>query len=200
MKADTMATRLIDSSAAHQRFIRKAGILYGVNVALGFTLFFWLPDALALRELHYAGWWMKLVLGLALVTPLSAALGWLAASLRWAGLSVLAWMAGGGMLAWIGGHVQFEGMSWLMRLTDIYPSEQVMYPFTLAATAYTGLSAFVGVGVGLFIGTFGLLVLERAWEASTQRHGFSFKSLVILGACLPALLGLGLIADFQINV
>lgn len=199
MRADVVATPLIDDATFHRRFIRKAGALYGAIVALGFILFFWLPDALMLREAHFQGWWMKLVLGSLAAFPLSAAIGWLAASMRWAGLSLLIWMAGGSLLAWIGGHIQFDGVSWLARLTDIYPSVQAMYPFTPAAAVATGMSMLVGAGAGLLIGVIGLVAVERAWEASTSRYRFSFKSVVMLGLCLPALLVLGPLADFQIN-
>lgn len=199
MRADVFATPLLDDPAVHRHFIRKAGALYGVIVALGFTLFFWLPDALVLREAHYEGWWIKLVLGLLLAIPLTAAIGWLAASVRWSGLGLLVWVAGGSLLAWIGGHVQFDGVSWLARLTDIYPSERMMYPFTESAAAYTGISMAVGIGAGLVIGVIGLVAVERAWDASTSTYGFSLKSIVMLGLCLPVLLVLGLLADFQIN-
>jgi hypothetical protein len=168
-------------------------------VALGFILFFWLPDAWVLREAHYQGWWIKLVLGSLAVLPLSVAIGWLAASMRWAGLNLLIWIAGGSLLAWIGGHIQFDGVSWLARLTDIYPSERMMYSFTPAAGVATGMSMLVGAGAGLLIGVIGLVAVERAWDASTPKYGFSLKSIVMLGLCLPALLVLGLLADYQIN-
>ncbi|CAG0926639.1 hypothetical protein TFLX_00141 [Thermoflexales bacterium] len=199
MKADVLGTPLVDTSAAHQPFIRKAGALYGVVVALAFVLFFWLPDALILREAHYSGWWMKLALGPLIVIPVSALVGWLAASMHWAGVSLLIWIGGGGLLAWLGGHIHFDGISWLMRFTDIYPHERVMYPFARAAIGYTGISILAGAGAGLFIGLIGLIALERAWDASTPRHGFSVKSLALLGVCLPVLLGLGAAADYQIN-
>jgi hypothetical protein len=195
---NTLAMPLIDP-AIHRRFIRKAGAMYGVIVALCFALFFWLPDALLLREAHYPDWWIKLVLGLCVTIPVSAAIGWLAASARWSGLNVLIWIAGGTVLAWIGGHIQFEGVSWLARLTDVYPREQVMYLFTESAAAVTGISMVVGAGAGLIVGVIGLVAVERAWDASTPRYGFSLKSLVMLGLCLPALLVLGLLADHQIN-
>jgi hypothetical protein len=179
--------------------MRRAGAMYGVVVALGFALFFWLPDALLLRDANYQGWWVKLVLGLLATIPLMALIGWLAASARWSGLSVLIWIAGGSLLAWVGGHIQFEGVSWLARLTDIYPSDRVMYSFSESAAAFTGTGMVVGAGAGLIIGLIGLVAVERAWDASTSRYGFSFKSLVMLGLCLPALAVLGLLADFQIN-
>ena len=198
MRADTFAVSLIDP-VVHKRFVRKAGALYGIIVALGFALFFWLPDALILRDAHYQGWWVKLVLGLVITIPISAVIGWLAASARWLGVNLLIWIVGGSVLAWIGGHVQFEGVSWLARLTDIYPSDRAMYPFTNSAAVYTGISMVVGAGCGLVVGIIGLVAVERAWDASTFRHGFSIKSMVMLGLCLPALLLLGLLADYQIN-
>jgi hypothetical protein len=199
MSTEIFAIPLITDPAIHRRFIRKAGALYGAIVALGFALFFWLPDALILREAHYQDWWVKLALGLLVTLPVSAVIGWLAAAMRWSGLNLLIWMAGGGLLAWIGGHIQFDGVSWLARLTDIYPSERVMYPFSEPAAAFTGISMVVGAGVGLVVGVIGLVAVERAWDASTSRYGFSIKSIVMLGLCLPALLLLGLLADFQIN-
>jgi hypothetical protein len=188
-----------DSHLNHQRFIRRAGALYGVLVALGFVAFFWLPDAVALRQAHAQWWWSKLVLGLLFTLPVSVLIGWLAASVRWAGLSVLIWIAGGSVLAWIGGHVPFEGLSWLLRLTDQYPSDRIPYPFTPSAGAYTGISMVVGAGAGLLLGLLAMSVNERAWEYSTQNHRFSLKSILILCLSLPVMLGFSLLADFQIN-
>jgi hypothetical protein len=199
MSVDASGIPFINDPAIHRRFTRKAGALYGGIVALSFALIFWLPDALVLREAHFQGWWLKLVLGLLLTIPVSVVIGWLAVSTRWAGLSVLLWIVGGSLLAWIGGHIQFDAYSWLARLTDLYPSEQAMYPFSLAAAGFTGISMIVGAGVGLLIGVIGLIAVERAWEASTSRYGFSFKSIAMLWLCLPALLVLGLVADSQIN-
>jgi hypothetical protein len=190
---------LIIDPAIHRRFIRKAGALYGGIVAVCFALIFWLPDALALREAHFQAWWFKLVLGPLLTIPVCVVIGWLAASTRWAGVSVLLWIAGGSLLAWIGGRIQFDAYSWLARLTDLYPSEQAMYPFSLAAAGFTGISMVVGAGAGLLIGVIGLIAVERAWDASTPRYGFSGKSIAALWLCLPALLVLGLVADSQIN-
>jgi hypothetical protein len=193
-----LARPLIDP-AVHDHFIRKAGVMYGIVVALGFALFFWLPDALIVRGTGYQDWWIKLALGLPLTIPICALLGWLATSVRWSGLGLLIWMVGGIGLAWIGGHIQFEGVSWVASLTDIYPSTQMMYPFSEPAAAATGISMAVGAIAGLVVGVIGLVAVERAWDASTSRSRFSFKSLLMLGMCLPVLLVFGLLADHQIN-
>ncbi len=192
-------TTLIESPRVHQRFVRQAGTLYGALTALGFVAFFWLPDAMAMQQAHVQWWWAKLVMGLLVTLPLGALIGWLAASMRWTGLSILIWIAGGMAFAWIGGHMQFEGLSWLARLTDPYSADRMMYPFTPSAAAYTGISIVVGAGAGLLLGVLALFVTEHAWEYSTRNNRFSVKSILILCLSLPVTLMFGLLADFQIN-
>jgi hypothetical protein len=190
---------LIEDPHIHQRFIHRAGALYGALVALGFVTFFWLLDAGALQQAHASWWWSKPVVGLLVTLPVGALIGRLAAGQRWSGLSILIWMAGGIALAWIGGHVPFEGLSGLARLTDPYSVDRVMYPFTPTAAALTGISMVVGAGAGLFLGLLGLFVTERAWEYSTRNYRFSLKSILILCLSLPVMLVFGLLVDFQIN-
>ena len=199
MNVAVLKTPLIEDHTVHQRFISKAGVLYGAVAAIGFVLFFWLPDAIMLQQAHLQWWWAKLAIGLVVTVPVSAVIGGLAASMRWSGLNMLLWIVDGVVLAWIGGHVQFDGLSWLARLTDPYPTDRVMYPFTPSAAAFTGISMVIGAGAGLFLGLIALIMLERAWDSSTKKSGFSVKSMVMLCSCLPAVLLLGPLADFQIN-
>ena len=199
MNVDVLKTPLIEDHTIHVRFIHKAGALYGAAVAIGFALFFWVPDAVLLQQAHYQWWWAKLVLGLTVTLPSCMLLGWLAARMPWSGLSILIWIGDGAILAWIGGHMQFEGISWLVRLTDPYPSNQIMYPFSSSAGAFTGISMITGLGAGLFLGLIALVAQERAWDASTKNYGFSLKSILRLGLCLPVLAVLGLVADYQIQ-
>ncbi|HTP11776.1 MAG TPA: hypothetical protein VMP08_26160 [Anaerolineae bacterium] len=188
-----------DIYVQHKRFTQQAGALYGALVALGFVLFLWLPDAVILRQAHVSGWWAKLVVGLIVTLPVSTLIGWLAASMRWSGLSLLIWIVGGSILAWIAGHVPFEGVSWLVRLTDRYPSDRVPYPFTASAGAYTGISMVVGAGAGLLLGLLAMFATERAWEYSTRSQRFSLKSILVLCLCLPIMLAFGLLVDFQMD-
>jgi len=194
-----LQTPLIEDPRIHQRFIHQAGTAYGTLVALGFVTFFWLPDAAALQQAHAYWWWGKIVVGLLVTLPVGALIGRLAASMRWSGLSVLMWILGGMALAWIGGHMPFEGLSWLARLTDPYSSDRVMYPFTPSAAAYTGIGMVVGVGAGLVLGLLGLFVTERAWEYSTRNYRFSLKSILVLCLSFPVMLMFSLLVDYQIN-
>ncbi len=188
-----------DNYLRHRRFVQRAGAWYGVVVALGFVLFFWGLDAIQLQQAHVSWWWAKSAIGLLVTLPVSVLIGWLSASMRWSGLSLLIWIAGGSVLAWIGGHVPFEGMSWLLRLTDRYPTDRIAYPFSPSIGAYTGISMVVGAGAGLLLGLIAMFAIERAWEYSTRDNRLSVKSVLALCLCLPILLAFGLLADYQIN-
>ena len=197
--ASVAATALIDNADIQPRFIRKAGIAYGSVFALGFTAFFWLPDALALQQASAQLAWAKLLLGLAICLPLSMLIGWLAAGTRWSGISVLLWVAGGAATAWVAGHIPYEGLSWIASLNDPYPAGRSLHPMTLPAAGFTGISMVIGAGAGLFIGALSLTATGQAWNRSTTRHGFSVKSILALCTCLPFVLIFALMADNQIN-
>ena len=197
--ASIVATPIIDNAAIHKRFVRKAGIAYGLVFALGFAACFWLPDALALQQASAQLAWAKLLLGLIICLPLGMLIGWLAASARWSGISILLWTAGGITTAWVAGHIPYEGLSWFASLTDPYPASHVMYPMSLPAAGATGISMVIGAGTGLLIGILSLIATEQAWSQSTQKHHFSAKSILALCICLPFVLGFSLFTDYQIN-
>ena len=180
-----LQTPILETVEIRRHFIDKAGAVYGAVVAIGFMLFFWLPDAIILRQVSFQLWWGKLVLGLFASLCVCVPIGWLAAKSRWSGISLLLWIVSGGLLAWVGGRVQFDGLSWLASLADPYPSGQVMYPFTPSAAAFTGFGIVVGAGAGLCIGLLSFPALDRAWNHATDRNGFSVRSIAMLCVCLP---------------
>ena len=197
--AAVLKTPLLESENARKQFLGRAGAAYGVVVALGFALSFWLPDALILRQAAAADWWYKLALGLLASVPFCALIGWLAARARWSAISIGFWIVGGIGLAWLGGRVAFDGVSLIARLSDPYPSAQVMYPFTPSAQAYTGISMTIGAGAGLLVGLLSLMATDRAWERSTSDNRLSARSVLILLVGLPPVLLMGVLADFQIQ-
>jgi len=194
-----LQTPLIASEDVRKRLVRRAGIAYGVVIALGFAASFWLPDALILRQASAEGWWIKLALGSAISVPACALIGWLAARARWSAVTIGWWMLGGAGLAWLGGRVAFDGVSLVARLQDPYPSAVMMFPFTPAAQAFTGISMVIGAGAGLLIGLLSLLATDRAWEHSTRANRLGARSIATLLLGVPPMLVLGFMADFQIQ-
>jgi hypothetical protein len=197
--AATLRTPLIENEQVHLRFLRKAGAAYGAVVAVVFVLAFWLPDALALRQASASLWWQKLVIGPIIALPICLLIGWLAASSRWSAITILIWMLGSAALAWLGGRIAFDGLSFIARLSDPYPPARTMYPFSLPVGGFTGISMVIGAIAGLFIGLVSIYATERAWDRSTEHHRLSRASITVLWLCLPFVVIFGLMADFQLQ-
>ncbi len=185
--------------AAHARAVATAGLVYGLVFVAGFAAACWGLDAAQLGQASAYQAWAKLLLGLALCLPIGALAGWLAARVRWSGVSILIWIVAVPLIAWVAGRIPYEGLSWLARLSDPYPTARAMYAFTPAAAAFTGLSMVIGAGFGLITGPLQLLAVDRAWNYSPAEHRLSLRSLLVLCMCLPGAIGFGLLADFQIN-
>lgn len=194
-----LRTPLIEDESIHQRVVCVAGTVYGVIAALVFGLTFWGPNALMLDDASAPVGWQMLALGLIACVPIGLLIGWLAARSRWSAISIVLWIIAGALFAWIGGRLPYDGLSLLARFNDPYPSDQMMYPFTVPAAGFTGISMVVGAGAGLFVGMLSLVATDRAWEASTDRHRLSVKSILLLLISAPPLIAFGLLADFQIN-
>lgn len=196
--ASVLRTPLIEDESIHHRVVRAAGVVYGAMAAVVFALSFWGLNALAVKDFSPIGW-LLLAMGLLICVPIGLFVGWLAARTRWSALSIFLWIVGCMAFAWIGGHLPYEGLSLLARLGDPYPAAREMYPFTISAGGFTGISMLVGAGAGLFVGMLSLFATERAWEASTAKHRLGVKSILLLLTSAPPLIVFGLLADYQIN-
>ncbi len=194
-----LPTPLIENEHSRRHFTRTAGIAYGVVVAIVFALAIWGPDVTSLRSEAVGLSWQLLGLSLVLFLPLGGLIGWLSASARWSGFTLGWWIVGVALMAWLAGHVPYEGLSFIARLRDPYPPPYPMYPVSLPVMGSAGFSAAIGAIAGLFVGLLSLAALGQAWNYSTKRHRFGVRSTLALLVCVPPLIIAGLMTDFQIN-
>lgn len=186
-------------AAARHRFVHAAGASYGALFVGGFALTFWLVDALQLAQASAHLAWAKLAAGLLVGLPLGIGAGWLAARARAAGVSVLIWIVGGVALAWIAGHIPYQGVSFVAGLGDLHPSASASYPYPRAATAFTGVSMVVGALFGLVIGLLEVILIGRAWDRSTVSNRLGRRSLLALSWCVPPAVLMGLYVDSSVH-
>ena len=186
---------LLDS-AVRVRFIRKAGPVYGFIFGMGFALLVWLPDAIQLHQASAYLAWAKFPIGLIVCALIGLAAGSLAARMQSALLSVLIWIATGVAIAWVAGHVPYEGVNLVASLSG---ASEAIHPFYLFAAGLTGISMTIGVLIGLFAGLLQLILVERAWDASTRSNRVGWRSVLALCWCLPLAGVFALAVDNVIN-
>ena len=181
------------------RVVRFAGAVYGLIFALGFAAAMWGLDAVILQQASFNLAWAKFVPGLILIALLAMLAGWLATLSRWTFVGILVWIVAAPLIALVAGHLPYDGMSLVAELGDPYATGRMMYPFTLPAAAFTGLSMVIGAGMGLITGLLQMLATERAWNHSTADNRLGPRSILSLCMCLPFAVFFGALADFQIN-
>ena len=182
--------------AVRVHFIRKAGSVYGFIFGMGYALLVWLPDAIQLQQASAYWAWAKLPIGLIVCPLIGLAAGSLAARVRSALLSVLIWIAVGIAIAWVTGHVPYEGVNLIASLSG---ASEANHPFYLFAAGLTGISMVVGALIGLLAGLLQLILVERAWDASTRSHRVGWRSVLALCWCLPLASVFAFAADTVIN-
>ena len=185
--------------AARTHFLKTAGAAYGLIFMVGFVALFWFPDAVQLQQASVHLAWIKLLLGLLTCTPIAVLVGWLAARSDRPLISVLGWAVGGAAIAWVAGHIPYEGVSLIVSLGDPFPTGRVTYPFSLQASGYMGITMLVGALLGGVAGLVYAVVADRAWERSTESHRLGRRSALVLCAGLPVAAVFGLYGDMVIH-
>jgi hypothetical protein len=190
---------LLDS-AVRAQFIRRASVVYGLIFGLGFAVVLWLPDALQLQRASVYLAWAKLPVGLILCASVGALTGWVATRMRWSFFTLLSWAAGGAVMAWIAGHVPYEGLNLIAGLDAANALGATTHPFYLYAAGLTGIGIIVGLFAGFFAGLVQFIVVEWAWDRSTRSHRIGFRSILALSVCLPIAAIFAAYTDTVINV
>ncbi len=108
----------------------RAGAGYGLLFGLGFALFVWGYDALALNRSSADMAWAKLLLGLPCLLVSGGVAGIVGAWSSSTLLTTLVWAAAFGGIGWLAGIIPFTGMNWLAGILDPRFAGLTPWPYT----------------------------------------------------------------------
>ncbi|MBN2393394.1 MAG: hypothetical protein JXR84_21865 [Anaerolineae bacterium] len=161
----------ISSPIPQQKIARtvllRAGVGYGMLFGLGFALFVWGYDALALSQSSADMAWAKFLIGLPcllIVGGIAGMIGaWTPSTLITTGVWAIT-MAG---IGWLAGHVPFTGASWLAGVIEPRLSGLALWPYTNGNALRTLLVMIAYTVYGFGVGYMETLAIEWAWDRAT---------------------------------
>jgi len=151
--------------------------LFGLVAGLVFVVVVWGSDGLNLSRANGLYPWAKLALGTLPILLLCLAAAWL--SSIWSnGLgSFLLWLGCGIAIAFIGGHVSFEGLTWFYRWVNPQLAVRVQYGMDSGVAARMAMTVGVCAVIGAIAGLFFNTLLENCFAAASK--GAAFLNLFI---------------------
>lgn len=180
------------------RLVKQAHWLYGLIFGISLGILVWGIDTWILWRNAAAYPWLKLALGLPMSVLCFSLAGVLGAYIGSIYIKMLIWGIISGCVAYLSGHIPFEGISWLIGKLDADMLQVTMTPFTYAAQVRTTLMIIANVIFGAGAGLLQSFAADWAWDFSSN-YRLSFGSYLALFASLPLILLQGLFINGVIN-
>jgi len=166
----------------------RAGAGYGLLFGLGFALFVWGYDALALSRSSADMAWAKLLMGLPCLLITGGIVGILGAWSSSMLLTIGVWAIALGGIGWLAGHIPFTGMSWLAGIIEPRFAGLTPWPYTESNALRTLLVVIAYTVYGFGVGYVETLAVEWAWDRTTPAGRMKVGAwAVLLVAWLMAL-------------
>ena len=188
-----------DQGVESRRLSLRLGLLNGLLIGLALALGVWASDAIFLGASHVRLVYPSLLGGSLALVLLGGLGGWLAA---WAGrawISLLIWLAIGGLMMVVIGHTPYEGRTLAVWLSDRDSWGLSVYPFGEVAGIGAVLSGFFTL---LLLGILGLLQpyrLEGVAGETDEKGRPRGRGWFLLLLPLPLVVAVGYINDNVVN-
>jgi hypothetical protein len=170
------------------------GLAFGLLMGIALVLGAWGSDASEMGKASAYLPWMRLVLGAALVIPLSGFVGWLVGKLDSAVMGMLFWFLVAVVFSFWAGHIPYEISSWWIGILLPDYKGLLIYPFGGSAETRLWLVLMVS-GVLLVIGgALSTLIIDAARTAA-----LGLKQFLILLLGVPLFLVAGIFSDMMIQ-
>ena len=152
-----MVDNLPDRSEDYKKGKVRLGVLFGLIAGLTFVIITWGFDGFLLSRANAFFPWAKLVLGVIPIVALCIAAAWISSIFDNGLISLLVWLIFGGLVAFVGGHISFEGLSLYYRLVDPQLAARLQYPVDSGIVTRLVMSMVICAAIcavaGLFFGT-----------------------------------------------
>lgn len=154
---------------AKHTFERRAGWRFGAVFGILIILFAYVWDAFQLVQFHSEFWWLKIVLACLTILPLAAFTGFIGGYINWI-LKIPLWALFGVVAGWFAIHIPFTLATLLLQNFD--PNLRIVefLPLPDAASDSLGFLATLGACIGLVVGLLHAVLVNAAWERSTEDY------------------------------
>lgn len=183
---------------AKHAFEQAAGWRYGL-VFGGLVVFFaygW--DALQQNQLHAEFWWLRLALALLTILPLALFVGGIAGYFNWV-IKVLLWVVFGFLAAYLTIHIPFDGARLVLGRLDPNLNVQEYLPLTAQAANTFAILALVSGALGILVGLGQVLLVNWAWENSSEDYHLTLTGWLLFLLVTPLALGYAFLLDVSGN-
>ncbi|HZQ10564.1 MAG TPA: hypothetical protein VFD70_28555 [Anaerolineae bacterium] len=179
---------------AKHAFDRRAGWYYGfvVGALTVITAYGW--DALQLLLLDAEFWWIHLALACLTIVPLAILIGGIGGYIHWL-LRLPLWALFGALGAWCALHIPFDGAQLALQWFDsnLRVSEFLAIPPSIADSSRTLM--ILGAGLGVLVGFLHTIVVNWAWEYSSDENLLTVRGLLSFFLVAPLAFGLAFLLD-----
>lgn len=180
-------------------FERRAGWRFGFTFGALVVLIAYVWDAAQLLVVHNEYWWVKFVLSLVTILALSILAGGIGGYVNWL-LKLPVWMLFGVAAGWCAINIPFGGARLLLQNFD--PSLQLVefLPIPAAAADSFGMLATLGACFGIVIGLLQTVLVNWAWERSTEDYKITLGGWAMFLLILPIAFGYSILLDGAANM
>lgn len=154
---------------AKHAFERAAGWRFGLVFGALVILMAYVWDAALIATLHADFWWVKFALACVTILPLAVLTGWLAGYVNWL-FKLPLWVLFGVLAGWLAIHIPFDLSRAALQNLDANLRVVEYLPIPEAATDSYGFLATLGACIGLLVGLAQTLLVNAAWERSTEDY------------------------------
>lgn len=169
---------------AKHAFERAAGWRFGLVFGGLVILMGYAWDAAQIASYHADFWWVKFALACVTILPLAVLTGGLAGYVNWL-LKLPLWALFGIVAGWFAIHIPFDLSRAALQNLDANLLVVEYLPIPAAATDSFSFLATLGAFLGLLVGFAQTLLVNAAWERSTEDYKITVAGWALFLLSLP---------------